>query len=63
METALFGTAAELKAQLDAGLDPKSKTPDGTTLLMMAAPDAKKVDCSSTMAPTCAPKPSRGTPL
>ncbi len=43
METALFGTAAELKAQLDAGLDPKSKTPDGTTLLMMAAPDAKKV--------------------
>ena len=37
METALFGTAAELKAQLDAGLDPNSKTPEGTTLLMMAA--------------------------
>ena len=43
METALFGTAAELKAQLDAGLDPNSKTPEGTTLLMMAAPDAEKV--------------------
>lgn len=42
METALFGTAAELKAQLDAGLDPNSKTPEGTTLLMMTAPDAEK---------------------
>ena len=43
METALFGTATELKAQLDAGLDPNSKTPEGTTLLMMAAPDAEEV--------------------
>jgi ankyrin repeat protein len=43
MEPALFGTAAELKAQLDAGLDPNSKTPEGTTLLMMAAPDAEKI--------------------
>jgi len=43
METALFGTPGELKAQLDAGLDPNSKTPEGTTLLMMAAPDAEKV--------------------
>ena len=43
METALFGTAAQLKAQLDAGLDPNSKTPGGTTLLMMAAADAGKV--------------------
>ena len=43
METALFGTAAELKAQLAAGLDPNSKTPEGTTILMMAAPDAEKV--------------------
>ena len=43
METALFGTTAELKAQLDAGLDPNSKTPEGTTLLMMAAHDAEKV--------------------
>jgi ankyrin repeat protein len=44
METALFGTAAELKAKLDAGLDPNSQTPEGTTLLMMAAPDAEKVE-------------------
>ncbi len=43
METALFGTAAELKARLDGGLDPNSKTPEGTTLLMMAAHDAGKV--------------------
>ncbi len=43
METALLGTAAELKAQLDGGLDPNSKTPEGTTLLMMAAHDAEKV--------------------
>lgn len=43
METALFGTSAELKAALDSGLDPNSKTAEGTTLLMMAAPDAEKV--------------------
>lgn len=43
METALFGTAAELKARLDGGLDPNSKAPEGTTLLMMAAQDAEKV--------------------
>jgi ankyrin repeat protein len=43
METALFGTEAELKAQLDNGLDPNRKTEEGTTLLMMAAGDAKKV--------------------
>ncbi len=43
METALFGTAAELTAQLDPGLDPNSKTADGTSLLMMAAHDAAKV--------------------
>ena len=28
---------------MDAGLDPNSRTPEGTTLLMMAAPDAEKV--------------------
>lgn len=43
METALFGTAGELKAQLDAGLDPNSQTAEGTSLLMMAATDPEKV--------------------
>ncbi len=44
METALFGTVKELKAQLNKGLDPNSKTSEGTTLLMMAAHDPKKVE-------------------
>ena len=43
METALFGTPGELKALLDAGLDANIQTPEGTTLLMMAAHDADKV--------------------
>jgi ankyrin repeat protein len=43
METGLFGTAQELKAELDKGLDPNSKTPEGTTLLMLVAHDAEKV--------------------
>lgn len=43
METALFGTAAELKARLDAGLDPNSASAEGTTLLMMASTDVDKV--------------------
>ena len=43
MEKALFGTTAEFKAQLDAGLDPNSKTPEGTTLAMMVAQDAGKL--------------------
>jgi ankyrin repeat protein len=43
METALFGAPAQLKAAFDQGLDPNSKTADGTTLLMMAMPDAAKV--------------------
>jgi ankyrin repeat protein len=43
MNTALFGTAAELKTLLDKGLDPNSKTPEGTTLLMMDAHDPAKV--------------------
>ena len=43
METVLFGTAAELKARLEAGLDPNSKSAEGTTALMIAAPDAEKM--------------------
>ncbi len=43
METALFGTPAELRSLLDRGLDPNSHTPDGTTLLMMSAHDPAKV--------------------
>ena len=38
IRTALFGTVDQL-----AGLDPNQKTKNGTTLLMMAAPDAAKV--------------------
>jgi ankyrin repeat protein len=41
--TALFGTAERLASWLDRGLDPNSQTRDGTTVLMMAAPDAAKV--------------------
>src|SRR5207249_731520 len=43
VETALFGTAAELIKLLDAGLDVNSRTPAGTTLLMMSAADPEKV--------------------
>ncbi len=43
MATSLFGTAAELKAELDAGLDANAHTPEGTSLLMMAAKDPEKV--------------------
>lgn len=43
IRTALFGTVSQLSAALDAGLDPNRKTAGGTTLLMMAAPDAEKV--------------------
>jgi ankyrin repeat protein len=41
--TALFGTAGELAAWLDRGLDPNSQTTNGTTVLMMAASDGAKV--------------------
>jgi len=43
VETALFGTDGELKALLDGGLDPNSRTDAGTSLLMMAAGDFAKV--------------------
>jgi ankyrin repeat protein len=43
MEKVLFGTVAEFKAQLDGGLDPNRKTPDGTTVAMMVAHDAGKL--------------------
>ena len=43
MRTALFGTAEELGRLLDQGLDANSRTPKGTTALMMAAHDADKI--------------------
>ncbi len=43
MRTALFGTEEQLKAALDASLDPNVRTAAGTTLLMMAAPDTAKM--------------------
>ncbi len=43
-ETMIFGTAADVKKLLDAGLDPNAATKSGgTTALMMAAPDAEKM--------------------
>ena len=43
MRTALFGTPKEFQSLLDRGLDPASHTEGGTTLLMLAAPDAAKM--------------------
>jgi ankyrin repeat protein len=43
MKTALFGTGEELGRLLDQGLDANTRTPAGTTVLMMAAHDADKV--------------------
>jgi ankyrin repeat protein len=43
-ETMLFGTAADVKALLDGGLDSNAATASGgTTALMMAAPDVEKM--------------------
>jgi len=42
-ETALFGTAEELRKLLDDGLDANSATPEGTTLLMAASMDPDKI--------------------
>jgi ankyrin repeat protein len=43
METALFGSVDDVKSQLDSGVNPNSKTANGTTMLMMTAHDPAKV--------------------
>jgi ankyrin repeat protein len=43
VNTALFGSADQLRALLDGGLDIGSKTARGSTLLMLAAADPEKV--------------------
>jgi ankyrin repeat protein len=43
IRTALFGTVDQLRKLIDSGLSVNSKTSDGTTLLMMAAPNVEKV--------------------
>jgi ankyrin repeat protein len=43
VRVALNGNAEELKKLLDGGMDPNSKTPSGTTALMLAARDSAKV--------------------
>ncbi len=42
-ETALFGSAAQLRQLLDSGLSPNAATAGGSTLLMMAGADFDKV--------------------
>jgi len=42
METALFGTVAELRAALDNHLDPNAASKAGTSVLMMSMPDVEK---------------------
>ena len=43
MQTALFGTTKRTRPAVDQGLSANSRTPAGTTVLMMAAHDADKV--------------------
>jgi ankyrin repeat protein len=43
VETALSGSAGDLKKVLDSGIKPDAKTEGGTTLLMVAARDSEKV--------------------
>ena len=51
IRTALFGTAAELASTLDSGLDPNSKTAEGTTLLMLRLKMLPGFDCCCLAAP------------
>lgn len=43
VETAMFGSVANLGALLDAGLDPNAATKEGTSVLMFSVNDARKV--------------------
>jgi ankyrin repeat protein len=43
VEAALFGSVANLRALLDAGLDPNAATKEGTSVLMFSVNDARKV--------------------
>ena len=43
MRTALFGSVGDLRATLDAGVAATARSAKGTTMLMMAVPDAAKV--------------------
>jgi ankyrin repeat protein len=43
VETALFGSAANMQTLLDAGLDPNAATQEGTSVLMFSVNDARKV--------------------
>ncbi len=41
--TVLFGSVADIRRMLDGGWNPNSHTAEGTTALMMAAPESEKV--------------------
>jgi ankyrin repeat protein len=43
LRAALFGTSEQVKAMIDRGLDPNSKTKNGTTLLMASVLNPEKV--------------------
>jgi len=61
VRTALFGTTGDLTALLDSGLDPNSKTANGTTVLMFAAHDAAKVRLLLSRGADAKPRTSSGT--